>query len=139
LRRPRSFDGESLKPRGWSFDSSAASTAPLPSIRSFTGLLAESPGIPGDGIGGWRRGRGASEGKGEDKKPFGFPVFQDENAEGAHGIADVLESVQAVVEFIAGRLAKMSRDEVTNGAEGGLLLPVKDSEREPAGVVAEGC
>lgn len=47
--------------------------------------------------------------------------------------------MQAVVEFIAGRLAKMSRDEVTNGAEGGLLLPVKDSEREPAGVVAEGC
>jgi hypothetical protein len=58
---------------------------------------------------------------------------------GVGGIAGVLESVQAVVEFIAGRLAKMGSDEVTNGAEAGLLLPVKDAERQKSVDVCGGC
>jgi hypothetical protein len=138
LRRPRSFDEGSLKPRGWSFESSVASTAPLPSVRSFTGLLAEPSENRMDGAGKRKRGRNGDQENGEAGGPFALPDFQNEYPEGAHGIAGVLESVQAVVEFIAGRLARMGSDEVTDGAEAGLLLPVRDSERQPAAAVPVG-
>ena len=134
LRRPRSFDEESLKSRGWSFDSSIASTAPLPSIRSFTGLLAEPAGKLENDAGKRRRGRSADQENGEADGPFALLDFRNEYSEGAHGIAGVLESVQAVVEFIAGRLARMGSDEVTDGAEAGLLLPVRDNERQQVGL-----
>jgi hypothetical protein len=139
LRRPRSFDEESLKTRGWSFDSSIASTAPLPSVRSFTGLLAEPPGTQKEGVSRWERGRSVDQENGEANGPFALPDFRDEYPEDSHGIAGVLESVQAVVEFIAGRLARIGSDEVTNGAEAGLLLPVRINERQPVGALVGGC
>jgi len=71
---------------------------------------------------------------GEANGPFALPDFRDEYPEDSHGIAGVLESVQAAVEFIAGRLARMGSDEVTDGAEAGLLLPVRDNERQQVGL-----
>lgn len=52
----------------------------------------------------------------------------------AGGIAGVLESVNALIDFVARHLAKMASDRVTDSAERGLLLPVREEEREPAGV-----
>jgi hypothetical protein len=79
------------------------------------------------------------QGNGEADGPFALPDLRNEYPEGAHGIAGVLESVQAVVEFIAGRLARMGSDEVTDGAETDLLLPVRDNERQPVGALVGGC
>lgn len=135
LRKPRSFDDESLKPRGWSFESSASSTAPLPSTWSFTGLTPKQLGGRIDGIGKRERDRGADEVNG----PHARIESRNEYPSGAGGIAGVLESVQAVVEFIASRLAKMGHDEATNGAEAGLLLSVEDMERESAVAVVGEC
>lgn len=62
----------------------------------------------------------------------------DERLQGqpdAGGIAGVLESVNALIDFVARHLAKMASDRVTDSAERGLLLPVREEEREPAGVV----
>ena len=50
----------------------------------------------------------------------------------AGGIAGVLESVNALIDFVARHLAKMASDRVTDSAERGLLLPVRGEEREPA-------
>jgi hypothetical protein len=91
-----------------------------------------------DGVGKWKRGRSVDQDNGEADGPFALPDFRNEYPEGAHGIAGVLESVQAVVEFIASRLARIGSDEVTDGAEAGLLLPVRDSERQPAAAVPLG-
>jgi hypothetical protein len=48
----------------------------------------------------------------------------------AGGIAGVLESVNAVIDFVARNLARMASDRVVDGAEQGLLLPVREEERE---------
>ena len=54
----------------------------------------------------------------------------------AGGIAGVLESVNAVIDFVARNLARMTSDRFGDGAERGLLLPVGEEEREAAaGVV----
>jgi hypothetical protein len=143
LRRPRSFDEESLKPHGWSFDSSASaiSTAPLLSTRSFVDWTPEPNRTQRSGFGRWKRGHVANQenDEGEVDGPEALRESLDETRPGAGGIAGVLESVQAVVEFIAGRLAKMGRDEVSNGAEAGLLLPVQDRERQTAVDLCGGC
>jgi hypothetical protein len=130
LRRPRSFDEESLKPGGWSFVSDAASTAPLLPSRSFGDWNRRQRG----GVGDWERGRTPNQidGEVEDDGPDLSTESCNDAPPGVGGIAGVLESVQAVAEFIASRLAKMGSDEVTNGAEAGLLLPVKDRERQTA-------
>jgi hypothetical protein len=122
LRRPRSFDEESLKPRGWSFDSgSVASTAPLLPSRSFVDWTPVTNRRGRGGLGSWERGRTPNlnngEGEREGDGTNALTESWNDAPPGVGGIAGVLESVQAVVEFIAGRLAKMGSDEVTNGAE----------------------
>jgi len=133
LRRPRSFDEESLKPGGWSFVSNAASTAPLLPSRSFGDWTPEPNRRQRGGVGGWERGHTPNQKDGEEDDEL--DVLTDswnDDPPSVGGIAGVLESVQAVVEFIAGRLAKMGSDEVNDGVEAGLLLPVKDRERQRA-------
>jgi hypothetical protein len=142
LRRPRSFDEESLKPRGWSFDSgSVASTAPLLPSRSFVDWTPKPERRRRGGVGSWERGRTPKRNDGEDNSddPNALTESWNDAPPGVGGIAGVLESVQAVVEFIAGRLAKMGSDEVSGGAEAGLLLPVKDSERQTSVDLCGGC
>ena len=46
-------------------------------------------------------------------------------------IAGVLESVNALMDFVARNVARMVSDRVVDSAERGLLLPVRDEEREP--------
>lgn len=46
----------------------------------------------------------------------------------------VLESINAGIAFVAGKLAKMASDHVLDGAEDGLLLPVRNEEREGRGM-----
>ena len=50
------------------------------------------------------------------------------------GIAGVLESVNVLIDFVARQMARMASDRVVDSAERGLLLPVKNEEREPATV-----
>lgn len=50
------------------------------------------------------------------------------------GIAGVLESVNALIDFVARQMARMASDRVVDSAERGLLLPVRNEEREPATV-----
>jgi hypothetical protein len=142
LRRPRSFDEESLKSRGWSYHSgSVASTAPLLPSRSFVDWTPKPDRRQRGRAGGWQRGRTPKRSDGEDKGdgPNALTESWNDAPPGVGGIAGVLESVQAVVEFIAGRLAKMGSDEVSGGAEAGLLLPVKDSERQTSVDLCGGC
>lgn len=51
---------------------------------------------------------------------------------GAGGVVGVLDSVKAVIDFVARYMARMTSDPVVDGAERGLLLPVRDEERELA-------
>lgn len=51
------------------------------------------------------------------------------------GIAGVLESINALIDFVARTMARMASDRVDDSAERGLLLPVKAEEREPGPVV----
>lgn len=51
------------------------------------------------------------------------------------GIAGGLESVNALIDFVVRHMARMASDRVGDSAERGLLLPVKEEEREAAGVV----
>jgi len=134
LRRPCSFDEESLRPRHWSYESSVVSTAPLLSSRTFGDWTpGPSRGRRG-GSGSRERGSTASRNDSESvvDRPSTLTDGQDDHSPSTGGIAGVLESVQAVVEFIAGRLVKMGHDEITDGAEAGLLLPFNDRERESA-------
>lgn len=50
-----------------------------------------------------------------------------------YGITAFLESVNAGIDFVAGKLAKMTSDDARDGAESGLVLPVRNAEREHAG------
>jgi hypothetical protein len=86
------------------------------------------------GVGDWERGRTPNQidGEVEDDGPDLSTESWNDDPPGVGGISGVLESLQAVVEFIAGRLARMGSDEVNDGAEAGLLLPVKDRERQTA-------
>lgn len=61
--------------------------------------------------------------------------LQDQQQPEAGGIAGVLETVNALIDFVARKLARMASDRVVDSAERGLLLPVKEEEREPARVV----
>jgi hypothetical protein len=59
------------------------------------------------------------------------PIIEEEGISGDGVIVGMLESVNAVIEFVADRLAGMTSDRVTDSAERGLLLPVKENERAP--------
>lgn len=62
---------------------------------------------------------------------FDEPQCRAQDGGGSEGrIEAVLESVHAVVAFVADKLAKVASDEVTDGAEADLLLPVREEERE---------
>lgn len=61
--------------------------------------------------------------------------LQDQPQPEVGGIAGVLESVDALIDFVARHLARMASDRVGDSAERGLLLSVKDEEREQPGVV----
>lgn len=50
-------------------------------------------------------------------------------------IAGVLDSVNALIDFVARLMVRMASDRVGDSAERGLLLPVKEEERESDGVV----
>lgn len=141
LRKPRSFDEESLKPGGWSFVSDAASTAPLLPSRSFDDWTPVPNRRQRGGVGDWERGRTPNQidGEVENDGPDLSTESWNDVPPGVGGIAGVLESVQAVIEFIAGRLARMGSDEVNDGAEADLLLPVKDRERQTAVDLCGGC
>lgn len=51
------------------------------------------------------------------------------------GIAGVFESINVLIDFVARNLARMASDRVDDGAERGLLFPVRNEEREVAGGV----
>lgn len=50
-----------------------------------------------------------------------------------YGITAFLESANAGIAFVAGKLAKIASDDVRDGAESGLVLPVRNAEREHSG------
>lgn len=125
LRRPRSFDPESLETAVRGRGVSNMNTAPLPSSRSFTALspmMSSKERQPGT------KHRCADV----DNHAFsGHDIWTEPNQiKQGGGIASVLESVNAVIGFVAGRLVKMTSDRVSGRAEDGLLLPVRDDERE---------
>lgn len=61
----------------------------------------------------------------------GTPLSSPRAGEGAGKEGRILESIGGAVEFVAGRLAGLLADVVGDGeVEGGLVLPVRDEERE---------
>jgi hypothetical protein len=123
LRRPRSFDRDSLHIHDPRPHANIASTAPLPSNRSFAEL---SPTSTGTSV----HVKDLESGDYE-SSVHRRPIIEEELISEEGGIVGVLESVNAVIEFVADRLARMTSDRVTDGAERGLLLPVKENERAP--------
>lgn len=117
------------------------STAPLLSSRNFAHWTPKPDKRRRGGIENRENGRGGYQNHNaiEVNRRSALAGDQNDDPPGVGGIAGVLESVQAVVEFIAGRLVKMGHDEVTDGAEAGLLLRVEDKERESAADAFGGC
>lgn len=120
LRKPRSFDLSSHEVRGPRPNASVVSTAPLPSNRSFVALSPPKTN-PRDDL---ESGESEIE---TQMKPISEQPRRPEN----YGISGVLRSVNAVIEFIADMMARTATDRITNGAEQGLLLPVREDERQP--------
>jgi hypothetical protein len=123
LRRPRSFDRDSLRIHDPRPHANLASTAPLPSNRSFAEL---SPTSTDTSVHMKDLESGDYESPVHRK-----PIIEEEGISGDGVIVGMLESVNAVIEFVADRLARMTSDRVTDSAERGLLLPVKENERAP--------
>jgi hypothetical protein len=121
LRKPRSFDRDSLWTPTLRPHASIPSTAPLPSKRSFAEL---SPTSTDTSVHVKDLESGDYESSVHRK-----PNLEDQESPEVGGFAGVLESVNAVIEFVADKLAKMASDPVTDGAERVLLLPVKETER----------
>jgi hypothetical protein len=123
LRRSRSFDRDSLSRHDSRPHANIASTAPLPSNRNFAQL---SPTSTDTSV----YVKDLESGKCE-SSVHRKPNMEEQLGTEEGGIVGVLESLNAVIEFVADRLARMTSDRVTDGAERGLLLPVKDNERAP--------
>ncbi|GAB7329053.1 hypothetical protein MBLNU13_g00895t1 [Cladosporium sp. NU13] len=130
LRRPCSFDSKFYEIRGLKpVYGDLAATAPLPSNVSFKML---SPGASPT------KSDTEREHHQEDLQSGKHEVREcDRRLEGQQqpdtgGIAGVLESVNALIDFVARNMARMASDRVVDSAERGLLLPVKEEEREPA-------
>jgi hypothetical protein len=105
-----------------------AATAPLPSSRSFTALSPVGSPTNNDTDREYYSADLETGVRGEDGSGRQQPV--------AGGIAGVLESINAVIDFVARNLAEMTSDQVVDGAERVLLVPVREEEREPTvGVV----
>lgn len=123
LRKPRSFDFNShatLGPRPYA---SVVSTAPLPSNPSFVELSPKQKMIASH-----QEDLESGESKIEIQMK---PISEQQRRPEDFGISGALRSVNAVIEFIAEKLARTTSDRVTNGAERGLLLPVREDERQP--------
>ena len=130
LRKPRSFDPDSLTerdPRPICGD--LAATAPLPSSGSFKMLSPDASPTKGDTE--HEHHQGTLESGRHEAKDCGGRLQSQQQPE-TGGIAGVLESVNVLIDFVAGQMARMASDRVVDNAERGLLLPVKNEEREPA-------
>ena len=109
-----------------------AATAPLPSNGSFKMLSPDASPTRCDTEG---------ENRQKDLESVKHQVrgydgtLQGQEQPGVGGIAGVLESVNVLIDFVARNLARMASDRVVDDAERGLLLPVREEEREPVGVV----
>jgi len=133
LRRPRSFDSDSFGIRDFrALYGGSAATAPLPSSGSFK-MLSPDPSPTHSDSEGDNRQEGLESGERGVRGCGG--TFRDEEQQETGGIAGVLESVNVLIDFVARNLARMASDRVVDDAEQGLLLPVREEEREPVGVV----
>jgi hypothetical protein len=131
LRKPRSFDRDSLRTHDPRLHANIASTAPLPSDRSFVEL---SPTSTETSV----HVKDLESGKYESSVSMDT-VPEERRSSEVGGIVGVLESVNAVIGFVADRLARMTSDRVTGGAERDLLLPVKKNESAPMAAELGGC
>lgn len=149
LRRPRSFDQESgelhiFNTPGSKNRHDSALTAPLPSSRSFALRTPASLFDHSDNDHVQRRSRRADLEGGLQSASWAPGSFEDDGRDvwaqeqrKVHrglGLVAVLESINAGIAFVAGKLAKMASDHVLDGAEDGLLLPVRNEEREGRGM-----
>lgn len=133
LRRPRSFDSSEIfehhEPRQKHGD--LAATAPLPSHGSFKTLSLDARPTKSD----TRKSHQEDLESGEQEVRASGSKLQSQQQPEVGGVAGVLESVNALIDFVARHVARMASDRVGDSAERGLLLPVKEEEREQAGVV----
>ena len=141
LRQPRSFEDEDslsvLRP-GSAAAPSKSFTAPLPSARSFLSLSGLNTLSRDD----------RSSSSSDLESGLHTPVDPEQLArgeqmlrlepddDGPRGLAGFLESVNVAIEYAAGKLAKATYDHVDRPEEG-LLLPIRDEERERPGVVVD--
>lgn len=133
LRRPRSFDSDSLAMRDPKpVHDGLAATAPLPSNESFQMLSPDASPAKSDTE---REQHEEDLESGKHEMRECANSLQDQQQPESGGIAGVLESVNALIDFVAGDLARMASDRVDYSAERRLLLPVRKKEREPAVVV----
>lgn len=152
LRRPRSFDQDSgelhiLNTPVSKSRHDAALTAPLPSSRSFSPRTPASLFDHSDNDYVQRRNRRADLEGGLQSASWAPGTFEDDGRDvwakeqrrihRGLGFVAVLESVNAGIAFVAGKLAKMASDDVLDGAEDGLLLPVRNEEREGRGTMID--
>lgn len=137
LRRARSFEDEdSLHVRQSSNSPIVATssfTAPLPSARSFLSLSSINARSRDD----------RSSSNSDLESGLHTPVDPEQQAQdlrcqpeddGARGLAGFLESVNVAIEYAATKLVKATYDHVDRPEEG-LLLPIRDGERERPGEV----
>jgi hypothetical protein len=133
LRRPGSFDSDFMEPREpRPRHDNLAATAPLPPHGSFKMLSPDASPTKSDTA---RESyqEGLESGKQEVRVCESRLHGQQQPEVG--GIAGVLESVNALIDFVARHVARMASDRVGDSAERGLLLPVRKEERESAGLV----
>lgn len=131
LRRPRSFDSESLEIReSKALYGGSAATAPLPSNGSFK-MLSPDPNSTRSDSERERRREDLESGEQQVRGCDGGLQAQEQPEAG--DIAGVLESINVLIDFVARYMARMASDRGVDGAERGLFLPVREQEREPAG------
>ena len=106
-----------------------AATAPLPSNASFKMLSPDASPTKSDTEREHQQ-EDLESGEHEVRGCDGRLQIQQQPDTGV--IAGVLESVNALIDFVARNLARMASDRVGESAEQGLLLPIKEGEREPA-------
>jgi len=132
-RRRSSYDEEALRGRRRGFQTRAqavwtAVTAPLPSAREF--VWGWAPGASGGGGGGRDLETGTHGIQSISSSPgLASPSYRRDYLMTTDREVDFLERVDAGVVSMVGSLAT-KLDKQVDDAEGGLFLPVRDSERE---------
>ena len=137
LRRPRSFEDEDSirvgRPSSLLAPATNSFTAPLPSAGSFLSLSSINARSRDD----------RSSSNSDLESGLHTPVDPEQQAQdlrcqpeddGARGLAGFLESVNVAIEYAATKLVKATYDHVDRPEEG-LLLPIRDGERERPGEV----